>query len=144
MALDPATVLAKWVRNTQAGIPSYKAGIAAVTVSPGELAAQRIDYYLSQVQAAVASGKTAAGFRSFSLQDWQQAATDKGGNRISQGVTAAQPKVQAFLTQFLPFVQNIKQTVARMPRGGTAEADARMLQAVNMMRGFKFNKRQLG
>jgi hypothetical protein len=138
---DLQTTLDKWVRNTQAGIPSYKAGVMAVTVAPTQKAAQQAQYYAQQVQAAVDSGRYQAGLQAVSLQDWQQAATGKGANRIAAGVQAAQPKVQAFLTQFLPFVASVKQRIASMPKGGTAEADARMLAAVQLMRTFKFQKR---
>ena len=138
---DMQTTLDKWVRNTQAGIPSYKAGVMAVTVSPTTKAAAQAQFYAQQVQAAVDSGRYQAGLQAVSLSDWQNAAVNKGANRIATGVQGAVPKMQNFLTQFLPFVASVKQRIASMPKGGTAEADARMLAAVQLMRSFKFQKR---
>lgn len=138
---DVQAAAQKWQRNLTQAVPTIKAGVMAVRESPMAKAADRADYYLQQVQQAVASGKFQAALRSVSLADWQQATAEKGTARIAAGVNAAMPKMQAFLGQLIPYTDNVKRTIAAMPRGGAAEADARMLAAVNLMRQFKFQRR---
>jgi hypothetical protein len=138
---DVQTAVQKWQRNMTASVPTIKAGVMAVRESPMAKAADRADFYLQRVTDAVQSGKFQAALRSVSLADWQQATAEKGTARITAGVNAAVPKMTQFLGQLLPFTENVKRTIATMPKGGTAEADARMLAAVNMMRQFKFQRR---
>lgn len=138
---DPAIVAAKWQRNMTGAVQTIKAGVMAVTESPMERAAQQAQLYAQRVAEAVASGRYQAGLRSVSLPEWQTATADKGTARIAAGVQAAMSKVQAFHNQFQPFVAGVKRQIRSMPKGGAAEADARMLAAVAMMRTFRFQKR---
>lgn len=141
MAKDIAATVDKWKRNMLSSVPTIKAGVMAVTESPTEKAARSADLYVQKVQEAVATGRFQQGLRSVSLADWQQATAEKGTQRISQGVTAAVPKVNAFMQQLLPFTENVKRTIANMPKGTPEQADARVMAAIQMMRQFKFQKR---
>lgn len=138
---DIQTVVQKWARNTQAGVPAYKAGVMAVTVNPMEKAAQSAELYAQKVQEAVQSGRYQAGCRSVSLGDWQQAAAEKGSARITQGVTAAIPKQQQFYSQLLPYTDRVKATIAAMPKMSESDSEQRALAAIRMMRQFKYQKR---
>jgi predicted component of type VI protein secretion system len=138
---DISATVEKWKRNMLASVPTIKAGVMAVTVSPTEKAAQQADLYARKVQEAVDSGKYQANLRAVTLSDWQQATADKGTARINAGVSAAVPKVTQLMQQLLPFTERVKQTIAAMPKGSPADADARALAAIQMMRGFKFQRR---
>jgi hypothetical protein len=138
---DVAAVVAKWQRNMTGAGPTIKAGVMAVRESPMEKAANSAQLYAQKVQEAVASGRYQAGLRAVSLSEWQEATANKGVNRITAGVQAALPKVQAFQAQLQPFAEQVKRQIATMPKGGPAESDARMLAAVNMMRSFRFQRR---
>jgi hypothetical protein len=138
---DVAAVVAKWQRNMTGSVQTIKAGVMGVRESPMEKAANAAQLYARRVQESVASGRFQAGLRAVSLADWQQATAEKGTARISAGVQAALPKVTAFQAQLQPFTEQVKRQIATMPKGGAAESDARMLAAVNMMRGFRFQRR---
>lgn len=127
----------RWAANLKNAKKSIEAGVMAVSVSPTELAAQKVDKYAAGVQAAVDSGRYQQGLRNVTLAQWQQAFLTKGIQRLDSGVSAAEPKMQSFLTEFLPFASSVSQAVRAMPDTTESERDQRMLEAVRMMRGFK-------
>lgn len=137
---DVTSALAKWTQNTTKGVEAYKSAISALTVSPTQLAARSADAYLSGVQAAVASGKWQDALNAVTLPDFQNACINKGAARIAGGVKEAQPKMQQFLTQLIPYTERLKAQVRAMPKTNDAEADARLMAAVNGMRQFRFRK----
>lgn len=124
-AKDPTAVAQKWAQNLGSATQHIQAGVDAVTVAPGQKAAAQKQLWLSQLQAN--ADKWATNVSRVSLTDWQQAMRDKGIARISTGAQAAIPKMTSFLTQFLPHVENVAQTVRAMPKGGMANAEARVL-----------------
>jgi len=126
MAKDAASVAAKWGTNTGNATQSYKDGIQGVSVAPGQAAARQKGAYTAGVTAN--ADKWARRVGQVSLQDWQAAAAGKGADRFAGGVQAAQSKMQAFMQDFLPKVQQI---AANLPPRGTLEANiARMTQQV--------------
>lgn len=118
MALTPQQVAAKWQRNTAASGQAYKDGINAVTQSPMEAAANQADRYIAGVTRAVESGKWQAGLRRTSLSAWKQASTEYGAQRLADGAKKAQPKMESFMTEFMPHVMRVADTVRQMPKGG--------------------------
>lgn len=132
-----ANAVAKWVRNTQGAAESMKAGVMAVTESPTAKAAQQADRYVAGVQAAVASGKWQKGLNDCTLQSWQQSMIQKGIPRMTQGIASAQPKVQSFMQQFLPFVQQAASEVKAMPKGGVENGVARASAMIRKLAQFR-------
>jgi len=135
--INVANAVAKWVRNTGGASESMKLGVLSVTDSPCAKAAQQADRYVAGVQAAVASGKWQNALNGITLQSWQQSMITKGIPRMAQGVAAAQPKVQAFLQQFLPFVDQAAQEVRNMPKGGVENGVARASAMIRKLAQFK-------
>lgn len=127
MAKDPTASAAKWAARlaSAASDGTVAAGINSVTVSPGQLAARSADLWASNT--AAAKPRFAANSAAVSLQQWQQAAVNKGVPRIATGATDAQPKMAAFLTKLMPV---INQAVASLPARG---AFAQNLQRANAM-----------
>lgn len=130
-----ANAVAKWVRNTQAASESMKAGVNAVTESPTQKAAAQADRYVAGVQNNVEKWKQK--LNAVSLQSWQQSMITKGIPRMAQGVATAQPKVQAFMTVFLPFVQQAAAEVRAMPKGGVEAGVARAAAMIRKIANFK-------
>jgi len=126
---------AKWARNLAAAGPSITAGVQAVTVNPAQLAAAQADVAAANYQAAISSGKWQAGLAKSTLQGWQAAMTGKGVQRIASGAQQAQPKMQSFLTQLIPFVANAKASLP--PRGSKAANQQRMIMFSEAMSNFK-------
>ncbi len=129
---SPAVAAQSWQNGMQNATQRIQAGVNNVTVAPTQVAAAAADRMLAGIQRAVSSGKWQASLQAVSLQDWKQAMLDKGVNRIAQGAAAAKPKMQAFLSQFLPYVQQgVQQLDATMPRGDTEQ---NINRAIFMMR----------
>ena len=105
---------AAWGTGFAAAGTKYTAGINAVTVAPGQLAAAQQNAYLANVQANV--GIWAAKVAGVSLAAWKTAATTTGSARLGTGATKGQPKYQAFATQFIPQLSNV---VSGLPARGT-------------------------
>lgn len=116
MAQDPGTVAQRWATNLAGATGKMTDGINAVQTAPGVAAARQKQVWAANTAASVDkwASKTAA----VSLQDWQQAMINKGVSRVASGATAAQPKMQAFLTKFLPFLDS---AVAGLPPRGNLE-----------------------
>ena len=138
MAKNAAAVAQKWVRNLGAATDSIKNGVQAVTVSPTEKAAQRADAYQQGVLDAVSSGKWQRGLRRVTNEQWKQATLTKGIPRIATGAQAAQPKMEKFLGEFLPFMDNVVQQMdSSMPRGTLEQNIQRAVYVMQQASQFK-------
>lgn len=133
-----ANAVAKdWAARLGASGTKIKEGVLSVTTAPTEAALRQVDQYVAGVQRAVTDGRYQAGLRSVSLQDWQQDMVTKGLPRIGQGAQAAIPKMESFLTKFLPHVDAGKQKLANMPRGSIDQNIARMVEMVRHNASFR-------
>jgi hypothetical protein len=110
------------------------AGVNAVTTAPGMAAAKQKAVYLANVQAN--ADKWARNVGAVTLQDWQNAFTTKAIPRIASGATAAQPKMEAFMTKLLPFQANALQTLP--PRGTYEQNKNRATQWMDKMHAFNY------
>lgn len=128
----------KWADATNNGTNNYKAGVMAVTQSPGPAAAARKDAYLAGVQAK--ADKWAARLNNLPLATWQQGCTNKGMNRIPDGVKQGQPKMNNFFQQVIPYIdsgiQGLNNTNPRGPKGSPANKQ-RMSAWMDYMMQFK-------
>lgn len=108
-----AEAASAWGTGFAAAGTKYTAGVNAVNVAPGQLAANQKAAYLANVQASanIWASKVAA----VSLQEWKNAATGVGATRLASGATKGQPKVTAFFNAFLPVLTNVVNGLA--PRG---------------------------
>lgn len=123
MAKDPAQVAQTWANRLGASSQEITQGVQRVTVPPGEKAAQQVDAYIAGVQRA--RDKWVRNVSSVTLGQWQQAMIQKGIPRISSGAAAAQPKVEAFMRSFLPYVEQGAAAVRAMPKGTVDQGIAR-------------------
>lgn len=121
---NPTTAAQAWVTGMQGAGPKYVAGVGAVKTAPGQLAAAASGLWAANV--AAAQPKFAANSAKVTLAAWQSAAETKGAPRLGTGATAAQPKFQAFLTNFLPALTNI---VNGLPARGTYGQNIARFQA---------------
>jgi len=137
-AKDPQTVAQKWATNLGASTPSIQAGVAAVTVAPGQAAAAQKQLWLAQITAA--ADKWATNVAGVSLGSWQQSMIEKGLPRIGQGAATAVPKMANFMSQFLPHVEQVAATVRRMPKGGLQNGINRAVAQIQGNAQFKYRK----
>ena len=113
---NPTAAAQAWVTAMQSAGPKYIAGVQAVKVAPGQAAAAAAPLWAQNV--AAAQGKFAANSAKVTLPAWQAAAETKGAPRLGTGASAAQPKMAAFMTAFLPALTNV---VNALPARGTYE-----------------------
>lgn len=113
---NPTDAAQAWVNAMQGAGAKYIAGVQSVKVAPGQVAASRAELWAQNV--AAAKSKFASNVAKVSLSQWQEAAASKGAQRLGTGATAAQSKMAAFMTNFLPQLSTI---VAGLPQGGTYE-----------------------
>lgn len=125
---DPA---AKWLAAMQSPTTTqnYVNGVNATTVNPMALAAEALPMYLAGVQDAVQSGRMQQRLMATPVSAWKTGATTKGATRLSPGAVAASSKVQAHFQKWSPIYAQISQSVAAMPKGGLANAMARVQAA---------------
>lgn len=132
---DASSVAQKWASNLGAATQRIQTGVESVTTSPGQLAARQAAVWVQNTQAAQA--KFQRNSAAVSLQSWQNATVSKGIPRIASGATAAEPKVQAFMTTFLPFVQaQVNQLPARGNLQQNIQRSAAMITAMTKFPGY--------
>lgn len=137
MTMTPQQVAQKWARNLNAAGESIRAGVEAVTVSPTEKAARRVDAYAAGVQRAVADGTFVSGLRRVTLEAWKDSMLKKGAPRIGAGATAAVGKMEGFLAEFLPYVDSGKRALEATPRGDLQTNIQRMIAMVEHNARFR-------
>lgn len=133
----PEQIAARWASGMQGATQKMTDGANSVTVSPGQRAAQQADVWLANTQASLPKFK--ANTARLTVEDWRQPFLNKGIQRIQLGTQNAQPKVAAFLTNFLPYVQAGQ---AKLPPRGNFEQNLARSQA--MIRHLHDYKRPAG
>lgn len=134
---DPQTVANDWASKLGGSVPKIKAGVMNVPVAPTQLAAKNAQGYVNGVTNAVNSGKWQNGLNRVSLQDWQNATIQKGSTRIATGAQSAIPKMAAFMQQWLPYMTQLQQKLATMPKGDINASIARATAAIQFNAAFK-------
>ena len=127
----------KHARRLKAAVEDVRKGIDRVTENPCEKAAAKQDKMLTNLTAAVSSGKWAAGLKRVSLEDWKKKARDIGVNRIAAGIDGAKDKTIAFAEQLLPHIDREKAKIAAMPDVTLDDNINRMTSFVRGMANFK-------
>lgn len=134
---NTAAILAKWKANSGRAGEAYKKGVDAVTTAPTAKAAAAADKYLTRIMEAVQSGRYAASLNAVSLQEWKDASREKGAKNYVTGVNAISPRAMKAMADQQQYAERVKQEIASMPNNSEADAEARMLRAVKLMREFK-------
>lgn len=116
-----------------------RSGIASVTESPTEKAAQNLDKMRDNFNAALDSGKTEAGLRRVSLSDWKERTSSKV-DRIPQGVDAASGKIRATAAELLSHIEAGQSAVERMPNRTLDDGIAKSAAFIRHMADFRRNR----
>ncbi len=113
--VTPQQFAEKWARRTGQATQDYIAGVRGVREAPGQQAAEKADKLLAGVTRSINDGKWQARVSAVSLQSWQDAAVNKGAQRIAAGVQGAQNKMTRFASEVLPYLDNVVSEVKNMP-----------------------------
>lgn len=103
----PAAASEAWSTGFGGAATKYAAGINAVQIAPGQLAANQKAAYVAGVNASqnIWAAKVAA----VDINSWKAAATGVGVTRLASGATKGAPKVAAFMQTFLPKLSSVVQ-----------------------------------
>jgi hypothetical protein len=135
--LTPAEAASKWQRNLKNATQDIQRGVQAVTVSPTEKAAAKIDKMRTNLIAAIDDGKVEAGLRRVTLAEWKDKTLNKGLQRLSAGVDAAGGKQQQFYTQLFPYQESLQGKVSGMPDTTLEDNIGRMVEWARGMSQFR-------
>lgn len=133
---------AKWVQNIGQATERITSGVQAVQTAPGAKAAAAHQKWLTRVQESADKWRQRVG--SVSLQDWQQAMVNVGIPRIAQGAQAKQGKMQAFMADFLPYLQQGVSRVEQMPSTSLEDNINRAVAMIRHNAQFKRSGAQAG
>lgn len=137
--LNPAEAAAKWKNRTVGAQADYVKGVRSTDKDPIQLAIASKDKWFARIQEAQANDRFAKGLGKSSKAAWAKAAEDKGGPRITQGVTSAEPRMAAFMQAFLPAQKAITDEVRSMPSTTLDQRLQRMVEQARKTAGLKGN-----
>ena len=136
MAVKQQDSAAKWLAMMQSPTTqqNYVNGIQAYQGNPMAAAADAEQRYLAGVQDAVNSGRMRDKLLSTPVSTWKTNATTKGAQRLAQGAQAASQKVVAHFQKWNPIYQQAAAAAAALPKGGLANAMARVQAVYTIMK----------
>ena len=111
--VTPEQAAAKWAGRLSGATTEITQGVMGVTRAPGASAAAAKAAWLARTQAS--ADKWARNVGRVTLAEWQDKMTKVGIPRIASGATANQPKMAAFMAEFLPHADRGAAAVRAMP-----------------------------
>jgi hypothetical protein len=137
MAKDARTVAEKWARKLAGATEDIRAGIEAVTEAPSQKAIQKKEKMKQRIIQAIDSGKWERGLSKVTLEEWKDAFINKGLTRIGTGAEQGRRKMEDFMAQLIPYVENLKAQVNRMPDTTLEQRIQKMISWVQGMAKFQ-------
>lgn len=133
----PQEVADKWATRLGQSTAAITAGVDRVTINPAEKALAAKDKMVTNWNNAVNEGKWESGLQRVTLSSWKNDMKTKGIARIASGANAAKPKMQAFMTDFLPFVTTVQTEIDDMPDLTIEDSIARATHWIRRTGDFK-------
>lgn len=131
----PAEAAQRWKDKLSAAGPTIEAGVKRVQESPGVAAAREAVKWETRLREAMPKWK--ARLQNLPIEAWREPMLKVGVQRVAQGAQEKEHKMVAFLNEFLPFVETVKQRVKSMPSTTPQQRIARMVANAEALRGFK-------
>lgn len=135
---NPASITEKWKTRTAGATQQVVEGVRRVTEAPTAKAARQKQAWINNTIAK--QDKWERNTAAVTLEEWR-AATEAGAQRIAAGVQAKAGKMERFLGEFLPFVENVQRQVNQTPRGDLETNLARMVQNARLISQFRRGQR---
>ena len=123
----------KWSRRTKGATEDYRKGIERTSTAPGDKAAAQADLMARKVAESIASGKWQRAVSGVTLQEWKNAALNKGAGRIAAGVDGAQQKSMQMAEKLLAAVDSAVSQTNAIPRGSFEDNVQRMVTFARAM-----------
>lgn len=139
MAKNAKDVSEKWARRAAGATQDMINGVNSVTVNPAQQAAAKEQKMITNLTQSVQSGKWRRGLARVTLEDWKRSMIEKGASRVASGVQNAQPKMESFMSELLPYQEQLQSKLAGMP---DLTLEDNINRAVTFMRGMSQFKRR--
>jgi hypothetical protein len=131
-------VSTKWLNNFSQSQSEMQAGVAAVTVGPGVLAAQKLQKWINALNDPSTQQKWQRNVAiGGALGPWQDAMNTYGISRAIQGAQQKQAKYTNAMNSLLPFIYQLRSSVRSMDDSTPAAREQRMIAFVRGMRQYK-------
>lgn len=131
----PEQATQRWVTGLSGATQKIQDGVARVQVAPGQKAAAAKAKWFQRLQAS--QDKWASRVGQVTLQEWQNAMTTVGVQRVAQGAQAKQGKFSAFMADFLPFLSAGVQRVEAMPSVTLEDNINRSIAMIRYTAGYR-------
>lgn len=115
ISMSPSDISDKWNRRLKGSVSDIQKGIDAVTVSPMQQAAKKLDKAKANYMAAIDSGRMAKALNAVDFQGWKDTTKKKVGERLSGGVDGAMTKRAAFDSYLVTTLNAVLPKIAAMP-----------------------------
>lgn len=130
-------VTAKWLSRLQQAQQEMQAGVARVTVAPGQAAANKRQKWINSLADPATQDKWARNVASVSLGQWQSAMNEYGIARVAQGAQAKQQKFENIMQSLLTYIDQGVNQVKQMDDSNYAAREQRALAMMRWMRNYK-------
>ena len=124
---SPTDAAERWASQFGAARPRWEAGVRAVEVAPGQMAARSKALWAANTAAAV--DRFAANSAKVTREAWIEQTVAKGGGRLASGAQAGKGKYEQAAVKLFPFIAD---AVRALPPRGDIEAN--ILRAGNFAR----------
>ena len=131
---NAAQVTEKWKTRTSGATQQVIEGVRRVTEAPTMKAARQKSVWIANTIAK--QDKWERNTAAVTLEEWR-AATEAGAQRIAAGVNAKAGKMEKFMQEFIPFLENVQRQVNQTPRGDMETNLARMVMNARLNAQFK-------
>ncbi len=135
--LTPQEFQDKQARRLKASIEDMRMGVERVTTAPSQLAIAKKEKMRAEINRAIDSGKWEQGLKRVGLEEWKSKMISKGLGRVAAGIDAASAKVVQFASELLPFQDNLRMTITKMPDVSIEDNINRMTTWVRGMAKFQ-------
>ncbi len=129
----------KWQRRLAQSTEDIKKGVEGVTTAPSERAVAKKEKFVTELMRAIEEGKWEQALRQYGLEEWKRDMIQKGIGRISQGAEAAKSDFADFMSQFLPYAEEVAKKADAM---SDTTLEDRINKAIFVMRELaKFRRK---
>lgn len=136
--IPPAEWTKRQIDNIKAvGQKSYSDGITRPRKDPIEAAIAAEDKYAARMKEAIDERRRVRGLQGVTMQDWTQYAQNIGANRLVEGVTKREAKVDKFVRSFQPLLAGHVDRIDSMPAVTASDMEQRMLENLRGLKGLK-------
>lgn len=135
--LTAQELVAKHNRNTKAAISDYQRGVERVREAPGVKAAAKQDKMRMNLIQSIDDGTWAENVAAVPLNDWINATSKKGSQRIGAGLDEAKDKMETKFARILEHQDKVLAEVERMPDLTPEDREQRALAMMRGMRKFR-------